>query len=98
MCTVRWRLCNCSARARVPTPRTGLISWMWPETASSDTPLSIHVWPSSLHAYSQMGQEAAHESSKCDARAALEGALRLRCMLSGSWSPMDRVRSRRWPD
>lgn len=29
----------------------GTSSWMWPLTASSLTPLSIHVWPSSLHAW-----------------------------------------------
>ena len=28
----------------------GLSSWMWPETASSETPDSSHVCPSSLHA------------------------------------------------
>jgi hypothetical protein len=27
------------------------MSWMWPETASSETPDSIQVWPSSLHAW-----------------------------------------------
>ena len=27
----------------------GMMVWMWPLTASSLTPLSIHVWPSSRH-------------------------------------------------
>lgn len=29
----------------------GLSSWMWPETASSETPDSSHTCPSSLHAW-----------------------------------------------
>jgi len=31
--------------------RPGSSVWMWPETASSDTPLSIHACPSSVHAW-----------------------------------------------
>jgi hypothetical protein len=34
----------------------GIISWMCPETAFSLTPDSIHVWPSSLQAWTGKGK------------------------------------------
>jgi hypothetical protein len=39
----------------------GISSWMWPDTASSDTPLSIHGWPSSLQACKHKGNSTGHD-------------------------------------